>query len=287
MKAQLKISSAAFAYDNQNIFSDINLELFKGETLCILGPNGCGKTTLLHCINRTLVLKKGDILIEGKQLKQMNPAQIARKIGIVFQEQEVPFPFSVLEIVRMGRTPHLGFLGTPSRKDTDIATEALELVGIPHLKDKPFTQTSGGERQLALIARALTQGPSIIMLDEPTSHLDFKNQAMVLSMIKKLASLGISIIITTHAPDHAFRVSTKVALMNAGRILDIGKPLDIVTRDNLKATYGMEINVIPLKIPGDEDDINICLPVSDQSRNNGAETLRFRNFLAKMILKSD
>src|ERR1700674_5318569 len=154
---------------------------------------------------------------------------IARQIGFVFQEHTPPFPFPVIEGVRMGRAPHLGFLSAPSARDTQIAEDALQLVGLHDVRDKPYTQLSGGERQLVLIARTLAQQPAVILLDEPTSHLDFHNEALVLAIVARLAAQGLAIAMTTHRPDHALVYATTVALMRGGSFLAVGLPSDVMS----------------------------------------------------------
>ena len=189
--------------------------------------------------------------------------ELARKVGTVFQEHSAPFPFSVVEVVRMGRAPHLSFFESPSKGDTEIALNCLNQVGMSHLKDKPYTQISGGERQLVLIARTLAQEPSIILLDEPTSHLDFKNQVLILKMISKLSSQGLTVIMSTHLPNQAFLVSSNVALMNEGRFLATGYCNDVMTENNLADTYGMELRIVEIDDTGKGPATKVCIPVMD------------------------
>lgn len=247
--SKISIRDGSFSYgqksNKKEIFKDLNLEVAEGEVLCLLGPNGCGKTTLLNCLNGKLKLNGGEALLGDSNIASMAPDAVARKVGTVFQAHTVTFPFSVLEMVRMGRAPHLGFFSSPSKKDTDIALEALEAVGMSHLKDKPYTQTSGGESQLVFIARTLAQEPEVILLDEPTSHLDFKNQSLVLGMVDKLAhEKKLTIVMTTHLPEHALLHSSRVALMNKGKFLAIGTPDDVMTEETLGKVYGMEVRII-------------------------------------------
>jgi len=169
MAELLQVRGAAFGYDDREVFGGLDFEVCAGETLCILGANGCGKTTLLRCLGGGLRLKRGKIALAGRDLAALGPIEIARTMGFVFQEHSAPFPFPVLEVVRMGRAPYLSFLAQPSKRDTAIAEQALEMVGMAHLRDKPYTRISGGERQLVLIARTLAQQPRVILLDEPTS----------------------------------------------------------------------------------------------------------------------
>jgi iron complex transport system ATP-binding protein len=190
MDALIRLKGGEFHYGDHVIFKGVNLDIRRAEVMCILGANGCGKTTLLRCLNGNMLLKKGNIYLDEVDITSMRIDAIARKIGFVFQEHHAPFPFSVLEVVRMGRAPHLPLFAMPSFQDTEIAKEKLDLVGMYHLKDKPYTQISGGERQLVLIARTLAQEPDVILMDEPTSHLDFRNQMIILNH-QQLAEKGL------------------------------------------------------------------------------------------------
>jgi iron complex transport system ATP-binding protein len=241
----ISLKNGAFSYGSgKEIFTDLNLDVYDGEVFCILGPNGCGKTTLLSCLNSTLKLTNGHVFLRNQDMGLMKSDEVARKVGFVFQDHAISFPFSVLEVVRMGRAPHLGFFSSPSKEDTEIALNALETVGMFHLKDKPYTQLSGGEMQLVFIARTLAQQPEVVLLDEPTSHLDFRNQVLVLRMVGKLAEKGLTVIMSSHLPDHAFLYSSKVALMKEGRFLGVGKPEEVMTDESLSRTYGLNVRIL-------------------------------------------
>jgi iron complex transport system ATP-binding protein len=200
------------------------------------------------------------LLLEDTELNTMKPEEIAKKIGFIFQEHETPFPYSVMEIVAMGRAPHLGFFDSPSARDNEIAEEMLNMVGLIHLKDKPYTQISGGERQLVLIARTLAQQPDIIMMDEPTSHLDFKNQTRVLQIVSKLAQQGMTVVMTSHQPDHALLFSSRVALMKDGQFIGTGKPSEVMTDDTLARVYDMEVSIVSVSDPNTRRDLTLCVP---------------------------
>jgi iron complex transport system ATP-binding protein len=260
MEPRVRLRGASFRYDDRDIFSNLDLDVYPGEVLCILGPNGCGKTTLLRCISGALKLKQGTAWLDGKDIASFSVIELAKRVGFLFQEHEAPFPFSVLEVVRMGRTPYLGFFDSPSAKDTELAEQALERVGMLHVKDRPYTQISGGERQLILIARTLAQEPEIILLDEPTSHLDFKNQALSLKMIDKLAEQGISMIMTTHNPNHALLFPDMVAMMNGGRFIATGKATEVISEETLEATYGIDVKVFSVPEPGGNGTLKLCSP---------------------------
>jgi len=263
MAVNICLENVAFSYGEKEVFLGISLDVHQGEMLSILGSNGCGKTTLLRCIQGEFRLKWGRILLEGKDLSSQTPVERARKIGMVFQEHSALFPYPVLEVVRMGRAPHLGFFARPGSRDTEIAESALQRVGIAHLKDKAYTQISGGERQLVLIARTLAQEPEVMLLDEPTSHLDFKNQVLVLKIMEKLSKEGLSIIMTSHYPNHAFLFSSRIALMAGGRFHAVGNPDEVISPENLGVIYGMKVNILTADDPESGDVVKFCVPARE------------------------
>jgi iron complex transport system ATP-binding protein len=260
MDAKIKLKDGAFSYGEHKVFNGLNLEVFPGEVLCLLGPNGCGKTTLLRCLGGALKLQEGTVWLNGKNIAAFGVIELARSIGFLFQEHSAPFPFSVLEVVSMGRAPYLGLFASPSAKDMAQAELALSRVGMLHLKERPYTEISGGERQLILIARTLAQEPQVMLLDEPTSHLDFKNQALCLQMINKLAEQGISMIMTTHNPNHALMFPNTVAMMNEGRFVATGKAGEVVTEDTLRATYGIDVKVFSVPDPNGNGTLKMASP---------------------------
>ena len=265
MGINLQVKKASYYYDQAKSsgFTNIDFSVGDGEVLTILGPNGCGKTTLLKCLNGLFKLHDGNILINSRDITRLTRMDIAKNIGYVPQLHQPIFPFSVLDAVLVGRTPHLGLMASPGPEDTRIAEESLEAMGIHHLRDKPYTQISGGERQLVMFARVLSQRPSLLLLDEPTAHLDFGNQIRLLKVVQKLSDTGLPIIMTSHFPDHAFLVSSRVALMQRGQFIDIGIPEDVMTDSNLEEVYNIKIRVINL-----HSGINrrICVPVEDSFR---------------------
>lgn len=263
MDEKLILKNASFSYGKKRIFYDLNLNLYAGDVYFILGSNGCGKTTLLRCLNGGLKLEKGKIFLGNKVISSFKIDQLAQKVGIVFQEHSAPFSYSVLEVVRMGRAPYLGFFDRPSKKDTEIAMEKLEIVGMSHLKNKSYTQISGGERQLVLIARTLAQDPDIILLDEPTSHLDFKNQVLVLRIINKLVKQGLAVIMSSHFPNHALLFSNRVSLMAKGKFIATGKPEEVINEENLKNTYGIKVKILSSDSSIKEEKVRFCIPAEE------------------------
>jgi iron complex transport system ATP-binding protein len=260
MGVTVHIENASFSYADQTVFSNVNLDILPGEVLCLLGPNGCGKTTLLRCINGALKLEKGSIRLGDRDIKAMTSTAVARQIGFVFQEHSAPFPYTVIDVVTMGRAPHLKLFAAPGATDVKIADDALETVGMSHLRDKPYTQISGGERQLVLIARTIAQQPDIILLDEPTSHLDLKNQTLILRMINRLARQGLSVMMSSHLPNHALLYSNRVILMMDGGLLSMGRPDEVITEDTLRQIYGIDVKIFTGRDGKGQEEIKFCMP---------------------------
>ena len=251
-----EVKGISFSYDDETIFSDISFSIDKGDVLCILGPNGTGKTTLIKCLNGLHDIDSGEILINGEDMKKLSFKQISKHIGYIPQSHVPSFPFKVFDVVLMGRAPYLNLTDSPKDEDKQIALDALKTLGIEELKDKEYTNLSGGERQLVFLARVLCQKPDILILDEPTSHLDFGNQIKLLEIIDNLAKSGLSIIMSSHFPDHAFLSSTKVAIMKDRHFIDFGTPDSVVTEDNLKKAYSIDVKLIEL-----DNKRKVCVPM--------------------------
>ncbi|SNX54951.1 ABC transporter ATP-binding protein [Thermoanaerobacterium sp. RBIITD] len=257
---KLEIKNVFCGYGTKIVVKDFSIQVSSGEILCLLGPNGVGKTTLFKTILGFLKLQGGEIVLNGENIKYWSRKKLAKTIGYVPQAHTPPFPFSVLDVVVMGRTAHLGVFSSPSKEDVAIAEEALETLGVSFLKDRIYTEISGGERQMVLIARAITQQPDILVMDEPTANLDFGNQIRVLEQIKRLAQKGLGVIMTSHFPDHAFLCSTKVALMQRNNVFTVGYADDVVTEENLRSAYGVNVKITCLKDVCGEV-IKACVPM--------------------------
>ena len=251
-----EVKNISFSYDGDEIFSDISFSIDRGDVLCILGPNGTGKTTLIKCLNGLHDIDSGEILINGQSIKKLSFREISTHIGYIPQSHVPSFPFKVLDVVVMGRAPYLNLTDSPKKEDMEIALNSLKALGIDHLKDKEYTNLSGGERQLVFLARVLCQKPDILILDEPTSHLDFGNQIKLLEIIDNLAKSGLSIIMSSHFPDHAFLSSTKVAIMKNKKFIDFGSPDDVVTESNLRKAYSIDVKLIEL-----DNNRKVCVPL--------------------------
>lgn len=252
----MQVIDARFSYDGQrNIFENINFSVEKGDVFCILGANGTGKTTLIKCLNGLIKLNSGRILLDNQDINSWNAAEVAKNIGHIPQIHNSTFPFSVLDVVLMGRSPHLDMFASPGEKDVKIAEKSLRTLKIEYMRDMPYTEISGGEQQLVFIARVLTQEPRVLILDEPTSHLDFGNQIRTLKIIEKLAKNGLSIIMSSHFPDHAFLSANKVALMKDKQFMDIGSPEKVITEENMEKVYGIKVKI------ADIEHRQACIPL--------------------------
>jgi iron complex transport system ATP-binding protein len=251
----LEVHELAFGFPGRTVGRGVSFRLEAGETLCVLGPNGGGKTTLFRTVLGLLQPHAGTIQLHRTPLGALERNEVARLIGYVPQGHAAYFAYAVREFVLMGRTAHVGAFSSPSKKDVDVADRALESLGIAHLAGKPVTEISGGERQLALVARALAQEARILVLDEPTASLDFGNQVRVLERITALGRSGIAVLFSSHDPDHALLCAQRALLLAEGRVLEIGAPREVIRADTLERMYGVSVQVLPL--PG---GAHTCLP---------------------------
>ena len=238
----------------------ISFDVQEGEFVCIIGANGCGKTTALKAIMGLLPAWGGAVRVRGIDIKDMQERELAREYAYIPQAHTPPFPFSVADVVLMGRTPYINKLARVSTRDQLVAYRALELLGISHLADTAYTNLSGGQQQLVLIARALTQQAGILIMDEPTAALDFGNQQLVLSRMKMLSRLGKSVVMVTHDPDHALFCADRVVVMDQGRILRDGTPDECITTEVLHQIYDTDARVLDVELePGRIDRVCIAL----------------------------
>jgi iron complex transport system ATP-binding protein len=244
---RLEARALGFGYPGKPVGRDVSLALGAGEVLCLLGPNGSGKTTLFKTLLGLLPAQAGEVLIDATPLRRLARAEIATRIAYVPQAHVAHFPYTVLDMVTMGRTAHLGPFARPGAHDHAAALDALKTLGIADLADADYTRISGGQRQLALIARALAQAAPLIVMDEPTASLDFGNQALVLREIRALAAQGYGIVLSTHEPDHAFASASAVALLHGGRLVATGRPAEVLIPARLEAVYGLPVAVERLR----------------------------------------
>ena len=240
---RLEARGLGFGYPGKPVGRDVGLAVDAGEVVCLLGPNGSGKTTLFKTLLGLLPAQAGEVRIDGRRLESLPRAEVARRVAYVPQAHAAHFPYAVLDMVIMGRTAHLGPFARPGARDHAAAIEALETLGIADLAGADYTRISGGQRQLALIARALAQAAPLIVMDEPTASLDFGNQALVLREVRALAGQGYGIVLSTHDPDHAFACGTEVALLHDGGLAAHGPPETVLTAARLEAVYGVPVSI--------------------------------------------
>lgn len=266
---RLDVMNGRFAYKNsETLFSNVSFSLESGEILTILGPNGAGKTTLLKCITGLLLWGKGSTFFGEEALSSMKPADVWKKVGYVPQARSLVFSYTALEMVIMGRAPHLGLLSLPSKKDKEIALSALEMVEMPHLADRSCSEISGGELQLVLIARALASEPELLVLDEPETHLDFKKQLLILNILEKLAkNEGISCLVNTHYPNHALRIANKTLILGGDSGYAFGNTEDVITEDSLEKYFGVRVKMMLFN--GGDREIKILCPIDIAEEDPG------------------
>jgi len=259
----LECRSVSFSYNGRNVLKNISFQVGKGIFCAILGRNGSGKTTLLHCLNGILKPAGGHILVDGLDLGRMPQTQIARHVSMVPQEHTDIFPFSVIDFVVMGRTPFLKMTRSPGPTEYRMALDALKTLNADYLARRNYNQISGGERQIALLARALLQSSSTILLDEPTNHLDFKNQYRMLSRMKGLCrDHNTRIIASMHDPNLAMMFSDQVVMLKHGRIIAQGKTDAVMTGASVGELYDTSTQKMGL-----QNSVNIFLP-ADIVREN-------------------
>ncbi|MDR1809996.1 MAG: ABC transporter ATP-binding protein [Prevotella sp.] len=240
---KLEIKDATLGYGRKTVLENVDLDLNTNQTICVLGKNGAGKTTLFKSLLGVLPLLSGDILLDGKSIRKWSRRHYARLVAYVPQARSLPFPFKVTEVVLFGRTAHLSEFSSPGKKDRLIAEECLELLNISHLRNRIFTQLSGGEQQMVIIARALAQQPAFIIMDEPTSSLDFGNQIKVIRQVNRLRSNSLGILMATHSPDHAFMCNADVSVVHNGSLRWRGHCNTVINETLLQEIYGVRVSI--------------------------------------------
>ncbi|MEN6371403.1 MAG: ABC transporter ATP-binding protein [Armatimonadota bacterium] len=241
-KISIKINGLVVGYGAEPVLSGVTAEIAGGEFVGIVGPNGSGKTTLLRSVARVLKPSGGAVLIDGKEVFSIPPRELAREMGVVPQDTVPAFEFSALEIVLMGRAPHLRRFQSEGGRDLEIAEEAMRRTGTLKFADRPFSALSGGERQRVVIARALAQEPKVILLDEPTSHLDINYQFEIMGLARRLnRDEGITVLAVLHDLNLAAQYSDRLFMLSKGKIRTAGVPSDVLTVENVKSVYGVDV----------------------------------------------
>lgn len=243
-RTALVFEGVAVTLGSQQILREIHLEVPAGQVTVLAGCNGAGKTTLLRVASRVLRPTAGRVLLGGVAVGKLSRRELAQRMAVVAQDATVSFPFSAGEVVLMGRAPHLGLLGFESRADIAIAREAMERLEIDHLADRSVLELSGGERQLVSIARALTQQPQVLLLDEPTAHLDLAHRVAVLDCVRDFARDGGTALVVSHDLSLAARSCESLALLSQGEIFASGPPQAVLTVENLRAVFGIRADIV-------------------------------------------
>ena len=256
-----RLDHVSFRYNGyQDTLKEVSLEVPEGKVTVLLGPNGSGKTTLFKVLLNLVTPQSGDVFIDEETVQAIDRNRFSKVMAWVPQDEEPSFPYSVMEYLYMGRTPYLGFFDMPTEEDTRRIEGLLEGLGIIHLKDREISKLSGGEKRLALLARALTQEPELLILDEPTAHLDLGNKVMTLKALRDMAESGKTVLFSTHDPNEALLVADHVSVISGGEIRGQGAPSMTITEEILKTIYGADIKVV-------EVDGRLIVDLPDVSKN--------------------
>jgi iron complex transport system ATP-binding protein len=244
----LDIESISFKYGTIKVLEDVTFTADRGECIGIIGPNGSGKSTLLKTLSKVLKPAAGKVVVCGKDLERYSVKELARQMAVVPQDTSIEFDFTCLEVVLMGRNPHMGRFELEGRKDLDIAKEAMTLTNTWHLRERPLSEISGGERQRVIIARALAQEPAVLLLDEPVSHLDINHQIEILTLVERLkARSGLVVIVILHDLNLAARYCDRLVLLCQNKILATGRPDEVLTQEHIRQAF--HANVLIRKHP--------------------------------------
>ncbi|HXK24934.1 MAG TPA: ABC transporter ATP-binding protein [Myxococcota bacterium] len=241
----LAFDGVALRIGGRELLRGVSLALAPGEIVALVGRNGAGKTTLFRVASRILQPDRGEVRLAGRTLTSFSRRELARELAVVPQDVGIPFPFRAGEVVLMGRTPHQGGLGFESADDLSRARAAMEAVGVAELASREVTALSGGERQLVLVARALAQDPRVLLLDEPTAHLDLRHRTVVLDRVRRFVEDGRSALVVSHDLNLAARTCDRIALLADGRLLACGAPAQVLDAAALRATFAIEADVLP------------------------------------------
>lgn len=256
---KLEIINGSLGYDKKAILSNVNITIKKGEIVSILGQNGSGKTTLLKTLLGVLPTIEGEALLNNQRIEEWTIANYAQRVAYIPQAKSLPFPYRVFDVILFGRTAHLSLFGTPNKRDKEIAERTMATLGITHLKEMIYTNLSGGEQQMVIIARALVQEPDFLIMDEPTSNLDFGNQITIINQINSLKKDGIGVVMATHSPDHVFLCKSKIITIHKGIVNQI-EDIEKEANDSLfSEIYGINIKVGQME--GTTVERKICVPI--------------------------
>jgi iron complex transport system ATP-binding protein len=244
----LSFHDVSFGYQTAEpvVLKGVSLNVPEGSVTAVLGPNGAGKTTLLHLALGWLRPQGGEVFLGGKPVHDYSQRERGRLMSLVPQKEHIPFEYSIIEYVLLGRAPYLTTLEMPGRGDYGIAMGSIESVGLDGMQERPISDLSSGERQLVLVARALTQQPRVMLLDEPTSHLDMRNKKRLIEIIGSQKALGRTVLFTTHELDVAARLADRVVLMRSGEVLRAGPLDEVLVNESVKEAYGLDVKVVDI-----------------------------------------
>lgn len=263
---RVDVRGLEFSYDSAPLLQEIDLQVERGDMVALVGPNGAGKSTLLRCLARALRPRAGVVLLDGQDIGRLPVRQIARRVGVVPQVQTLDFDFTVEEVVAMGRYPHLGRLGRPGPHDFRAVREAMDATRTSGVSGRPVTALSGGEQQRVAIARALAQEPQLLLLDEPTAHLDIRYQVEVMELLARLnREKALTVIAAVHDLNLAARYFRRFVLMTGGRVLATGTAREVLRPDLIRRAYGVEVVVIDHPVLG----CPVVLPAGAEGNGNG------------------
>lgn len=258
---KLEVRDARIGYkSDDSVQRNINFSLETGEICCVLGPNGCGKSTLFKSVLGLIPLQAGKVCVDGEDISKWSPKRLAETMAYVSQNHIPPFPYQVRDVVLLGRANKLGKMGQPSEEDYEIVDNALNDMGVYDLRDEVYTDISGGQLQLVMIARALAQEPQILVLDEPTAALDYGNVVRVIDKVRELAAKGYGVVMTTHSPDHAFMCHSNVVLLQNAQPMKFGRAVDVITEKNMRAAYGVNVKIVEF-VNTNGEITRMCAPV--------------------------
>lgn len=271
---RLSIRGAAIGRDPRRpVQRDLELSVASGEVCCVLGPNGCGKTTLVSTVLGDCPPLAGRFELDGEDMTRWSAARLARSVAYVAQRAAQPFPYLVRDVVMLGRLARMGGRAEPGPADVRACEAAMEQAGVRRLRDEPYTEVSGGELQMVMFARALAQEPQLLVLDEPTAALDYGNAVRVVTKVRELAQDGYGVLMVTHDPDHAFMCRANVALLFRDGPMAFGPAEDVVTRANIRRAYGVDVRLVEFA-NADGEVMRLCAPefgtMRGRAGNDGA-----------------
>lgn len=252
----ITIKNLKFAYGTVPVLKGLDFSFEEGKMVCVLGKNGAGKSTLFRCILGLQKVYEGEIYIDGVDVKKMSAAELAKKVAYIPQNHSSTYAFTVRDMVLLGTTASMGRFENPGKLQHEMAQQAIQRIGIEKLADRSYTEISGGEQQLTLIARALAQQAKILIMDEPCANLDYGNQIRLLQTLIKLGKEGYLILQSTHNPEHAFLFADEALALNNGRIAGIGRPQEILTKELLEDMYKIEMELYTVGKEG----MRVCVP---------------------------